>query len=171
MVLEKGTRNKNDVQISFSGVAIGLSETRWFRMQVNYEFLSLLPLYFSYSYRVVDQRWPRVFDCEFGGVGFDMIDVFWSVVSVNLTQFNSASLNRHVSRANASNLGSCKNEGFVEVFVAIRFLRIQIDFGLTFIATALLSVSLKIQLYALLHQFSYHGGYCYFIKSLFKKFD
>ncbi|MBA0549179.1 hypothetical protein Golob_020232, partial [Gossypium lobatum] len=32
-----------------------------------------------------------------------------------LTQFNSASLNRHLSRAYASNMGGYKNEGFVEV--------------------------------------------------------
>ncbi|KAH0736741.1 hypothetical protein KY285_012448 [Solanum tuberosum] len=35
-----------------------------------------------------------------------------------LTQFNSASLNRHLSRAYASNMGSYKNEGFVEVLAA-----------------------------------------------------
>jgi len=35
-----------------------------------------------------------------------------------LTQFNSASLNRHLSRAYASNLGGYKNEGFVEVLAA-----------------------------------------------------
>ncbi|KAJ7960217.1 Glucose-1-phosphate adenylyltransferase [Quillaja saponaria] len=35
-----------------------------------------------------------------------------------LTQFNSASLNRHLSRAYASNLGGHKNEGFVEVLAA-----------------------------------------------------
>ncbi|XP_004252096.1 glucose-1-phosphate adenylyltransferase small subunit, chloroplastic/amyloplastic-like [Solanum lycopersicum] len=35
-----------------------------------------------------------------------------------LTQFNSASLNRHLSRAYASNMGSHKNEGFVEVLAA-----------------------------------------------------
>ncbi|KAK6154578.1 hypothetical protein DH2020_008826 [Rehmannia glutinosa] len=35
-----------------------------------------------------------------------------------LTQFNSASLNRHLSRAYASNMGGYKNEGFVEVLAA-----------------------------------------------------
>lgn len=35
-----------------------------------------------------------------------------------LTQFNSASLNRHLSRAYASNMGSYKDEGFVEVLAA-----------------------------------------------------
>ncbi|CAL5361043.1 unnamed protein product [Camellia sinensis] len=35
-----------------------------------------------------------------------------------LTQFNSASLNRHLSRAYASNIGGYKNEGFVEVLAA-----------------------------------------------------
>eukprot|EP01018_Ginkgo_biloba_P013615 Gb_08400 [translate_table: standard] len=35
-----------------------------------------------------------------------------------LTQFNSASLNRHISRAYASNMGGYKNEGFVEVLAA-----------------------------------------------------
>lgn len=34
------------------------------------------------------------------------------------TQFNSASLNRHLSRAYASNMGGYKNEGFVEVLAA-----------------------------------------------------
>ncbi|KAH8965549.1 hypothetical protein BDL97_04G123700 [Sphagnum fallax] len=35
-----------------------------------------------------------------------------------LTQFNSASLNRHLSRAYSSNMGGYKNEGFVEVLAA-----------------------------------------------------
>ncbi|KAF7108919.1 hypothetical protein CFC21_109277 [Triticum aestivum] len=35
-----------------------------------------------------------------------------------LTQFNSASLNRHLSRAYGSNIGGYKNEGFVEVLAA-----------------------------------------------------
>ncbi|KAG6547038.1 hypothetical protein Mapa_011655 [Marchantia paleacea] len=35
-----------------------------------------------------------------------------------LTQFNSASLNRHLSRAYGSNMGGYKNEGFVEVLAA-----------------------------------------------------
>ncbi|KAJ7964646.1 Glucose-1-phosphate adenylyltransferase [Quillaja saponaria] len=35
-----------------------------------------------------------------------------------LTQFNSASLNRHLSRAYATNMGGYKNEGFVEVLAA-----------------------------------------------------
>ncbi|PHT51767.1 Glucose-1-phosphate adenylyltransferase small subunit, chloroplastic [Capsicum baccatum] len=35
-----------------------------------------------------------------------------------LTQFNSASLNRHLSRAYTSNMGGYKNEGFVEVLAA-----------------------------------------------------
>ncbi|CAL9188734.1 glucose-1-phosphate adenylyltransferase small subunit, chloroplastic/amyloplastic [Musa acuminata AAA Group] len=35
-----------------------------------------------------------------------------------LTQFNSASLNRHLSRAYASNMGGYQNEGFVEVLAA-----------------------------------------------------
>ncbi|KAI3782590.1 hypothetical protein L2E82_12641 [Cichorium intybus] len=35
-----------------------------------------------------------------------------------LTQFNSASLNRQLSRAYASNMGGYKNEGFVEVLAA-----------------------------------------------------
>jgi glucose-1-phosphate adenylyltransferase len=35
-----------------------------------------------------------------------------------LTQFNSASLNRHLSRAYSSNMGSYKDEGFVEVLAA-----------------------------------------------------
>ncbi|KAL1537191.1 glucose-1-phosphate adenylyltransferase [Salvia divinorum] len=35
-----------------------------------------------------------------------------------LTQFNSASLNRHLSRAYASTMGGYKNEGFVEVLAA-----------------------------------------------------
>ncbi|EPS74421.1 glucose-1-phosphate adenylyltransferase [Genlisea aurea] len=35
-----------------------------------------------------------------------------------LTQFNSASLNRHLSRAYSSNLSGYKNEGFVEVLAA-----------------------------------------------------
>ncbi|CAL5421772.1 unnamed protein product [Camellia sinensis] len=35
-----------------------------------------------------------------------------------LTQFNSASLNRHLSQAYASNMGGYKNEGFVEVLAA-----------------------------------------------------
>ncbi|XP_023929758.2 glucose-1-phosphate adenylyltransferase small subunit 1, chloroplastic [Quercus suber] len=35
-----------------------------------------------------------------------------------LTQFNSASLNRHLSRAYASNMGGYKTEGFVEVLAA-----------------------------------------------------
>ncbi|GFZ05179.1 ADP glucose pyrophosphorylase 1 [Actinidia rufa] len=35
-----------------------------------------------------------------------------------LTQFNSASLNRHLSRAYASNMGGYKNDGFVEVLAA-----------------------------------------------------
>ncbi|URE20664.1 hypothetical protein MUK42_07761 [Musa troglodytarum] len=35
-----------------------------------------------------------------------------------LTQFNSASLNRHLSRVYASNMGGYKNEGFVEVLAA-----------------------------------------------------
>ncbi|KAK2986410.1 hypothetical protein RJ640_011848 [Escallonia rubra] len=35
-----------------------------------------------------------------------------------LTQFNSASLNRHLSRAYASNMAGYKNEGFVEVLAA-----------------------------------------------------
>ncbi|KAF7150530.1 hypothetical protein RHSIM_Rhsim02G0088100 [Rhododendron simsii] len=35
-----------------------------------------------------------------------------------LTQFNSASLNRHLSRAYASNMGGYNNEGFVEVLAA-----------------------------------------------------
>ncbi|CAL5394392.1 unnamed protein product [Camellia sinensis] len=35
-----------------------------------------------------------------------------------LTQFNSASVNRHLSRAYASNMGGYKNEGFVEVLAA-----------------------------------------------------
>ncbi|XP_024542598.1 glucose-1-phosphate adenylyltransferase small subunit, chloroplastic/amyloplastic [Selaginella moellendorffii] len=35
-----------------------------------------------------------------------------------LTQFNSASLNRHLSRAYSSNMGNYKNEGFVEVLAA-----------------------------------------------------
>ena len=35
-----------------------------------------------------------------------------------LTQFNFASLNRHLSRAYASNMGGYKNEGFVEVLAA-----------------------------------------------------
>ena len=35
-----------------------------------------------------------------------------------LTQFNSASLNRHLSRAYASSLSSYKNEGLVEVLAA-----------------------------------------------------
>ncbi|CAL5406135.1 unnamed protein product [Camellia sinensis] len=35
-----------------------------------------------------------------------------------LTQFNSASLNRHLSRAYANNMGGYKNEGFVEVLAA-----------------------------------------------------
>ncbi|CAL5417395.1 unnamed protein product [Camellia sinensis] len=35
-----------------------------------------------------------------------------------LTQFNSASLNRHLSWAYASNMGGYKNEGFVEVIIA-----------------------------------------------------
>ncbi|CAL5381038.1 unnamed protein product [Camellia sinensis] len=35
-----------------------------------------------------------------------------------LTQFNSASLNRHLSQAYASNIGGYKNEGFVEVLAA-----------------------------------------------------
>lgn len=35
-----------------------------------------------------------------------------------LTQFNSASLNRHLSRAYASNMSGYKNEGFVEVLAA-----------------------------------------------------
>ncbi|KAL7164126.1 hypothetical protein ACSBR2_040104 [Camellia fascicularis] len=35
-----------------------------------------------------------------------------------LTQFNSVSLNRHLSRAYASNMGGYKNEGFVEVLAA-----------------------------------------------------
>lgn len=35
-----------------------------------------------------------------------------------LTQFNSASLNRHLSRAYGNNIGGYKNEGFVEVLAA-----------------------------------------------------
>ena len=35
-----------------------------------------------------------------------------------LTQFNSASLNRHLSRAYQGNMGGYKNEGFVEVLAA-----------------------------------------------------
>ncbi|XP_077237505.1 ADP glucose pyrophosphorylase 1 isoform X2 [Tasmannia lanceolata] len=35
-----------------------------------------------------------------------------------LTQFNSASLNRHLSRAYGSNMGGYKNDGFVEVLAA-----------------------------------------------------
>ena len=35
-----------------------------------------------------------------------------------LTQFNSASLNRHLSRAYSQNMGSMRNEGFVEVLAA-----------------------------------------------------
>jgi glucose-1-phosphate adenylyltransferase len=35
-----------------------------------------------------------------------------------LTQYNSASLNRHLSRAYSSNMGGYKNEGFVEVLAA-----------------------------------------------------
>ncbi|KAI3499048.1 hypothetical protein L1887_34841 [Cichorium endivia] len=35
-----------------------------------------------------------------------------------LTQFNSASLNRHLSRSYATNMGGYKNEGFVEVLAA-----------------------------------------------------
>jgi len=35
-----------------------------------------------------------------------------------LTQFNSASLNRHLSRAYSKNMGSHKQEGFVEVLAA-----------------------------------------------------
>lgn len=35
-----------------------------------------------------------------------------------LTQYNSASLNKHVSRAYATNLGSYRNEGFVEILAA-----------------------------------------------------
>ncbi|KAL7224414.1 hypothetical protein ACSBR1_025794 [Camellia fascicularis] len=35
-----------------------------------------------------------------------------------LTQFNSTSLNHHVSWAYASNMGGYKNEGFVEVLAA-----------------------------------------------------
>ena len=35
-----------------------------------------------------------------------------------LTQFNSASLNRHISRAYSSNMGGYNNEGFVEVLAA-----------------------------------------------------
>jgi len=35
-----------------------------------------------------------------------------------LTRFNSASLNCHLSQANVSNMGSNKDEGFVEVLAA-----------------------------------------------------
>jgi glucose-1-phosphate adenylyltransferase len=35
-----------------------------------------------------------------------------------LTQFNSASLNRHLSRTYVNNIGGHKNEGFVEVLAA-----------------------------------------------------
>lgn len=35
-----------------------------------------------------------------------------------LTQFNSASLNRHLSRAYSSNMGGYQSEGFVEVLAA-----------------------------------------------------
>lgn len=35
-----------------------------------------------------------------------------------LTQYNSASLNRHVSRAYATNIGGFRNEGFVEILAA-----------------------------------------------------
>jgi len=35
-----------------------------------------------------------------------------------LTQFNSASLNRHLANAFANNMGSFKSQGFVEVIAA-----------------------------------------------------
>ncbi|MCD9559478.1 BTB/POZ and TAZ domain-containing protein 2 [Datura stramonium] len=44
------------------------------------------------------------------------------------SQFNSASLNRHLSRAYASNMGGYKNEGFVEVLAATKSEEPQISF-------------------------------------------
>ncbi|CAL5348378.1 unnamed protein product [Camellia sinensis] len=59
------------------------------------------------------------------GANYHLIDIPVSnflnsnISKINvLTQFNSASLNRHLSRAYASNMGGYKNEGFVEVLTA-----------------------------------------------------
>ncbi|CAL5414511.1 unnamed protein product [Camellia sinensis] len=59
------------------------------------------------------------------GANYHLIDIPVSnflnsnISKINvLTQFNSASLNRHLSRAYTSNMGGYKNEGFVEVLTA-----------------------------------------------------